>query len=906
MTNVILQGNTHRKVVGLTCCLMLAQGVCASPLVWNVPEGVQNHTEPIGADVESITKTGAGTLHIQQGTRQNEFAGTVSVQGGVLSADSVPNFGKPSKIVVEEGATLDLSATAGTDVGYVKDAALTIAGRGANDAGAIRLTSSPHDDLLKNLSLSADSLICNSAQFGLSGGILDFNGNRLEKKGSSPLTMSYVTWKNPGSILLSEGQLTLLNESSDYAGDSSNYFIGMGGVLAFWDTWGVEKAPKWTLAVSNDFQLMTYSTKKDANAWSGPVTVAPGKKLVVNPKGSGCEITLAGNIDNQGTIEKWDVGGVLSVCGNVTTNKKITIGGGTVRFSGTGTHELGSAEANIYSGTLAFLDAGRVHHYAGNIWLSGSANQFCTLSVTNTVFDGYRSDGSFGTIQMGYSEGCNGRMIVDAGSVVSNKLMVGWYGRGAVHQRSGEVYWEIVDSQNTEPFGAYGYGFYGLDAGSVVASGWMGMGVWSSKACAIFAQKGGSFKLNNALKLGNYGYGEVYVGKGDYQMSGGLEMGVSTSYPDSGFATVTVADGGSLSLPRMGGLSTTGNAVVNLNNGGKLSCGRLMHGSSGELYLNANGGVLCPTWSWGFTGQLDASANDPTQTTVYDGGITIDASACAVDGNDGSRIPFAIKRATGMGIKSITLPASDSAFWTANFLGPTRVRISGAGKAATALVDFDLATSKPRGVIVTSAGFDYDANTTVTVDSWDGTTTYPCTVEMFEHQGKGGLTVTGTSTVTLAGANTYGGTTTVESGVLAFATASSYPAGSPLVMCPSGKVDFYGRAMTLPSVSGAGTVMNGNVTVTEKIAFRISDAIAGRSLEMTGKLTLANGARLEVLDPENLSLLSDGVRVNVVTAAGGIEGKLLIDPALSQKWHVSVRGGKIDFGAREGLMLIFR
>ena len=280
----------------------------------------------------------------------------------------------------------------------------------------------------------------------------------------------------------------------------------------------------------------------------------------------------------------------------------------------------------------------------------------------------------------------------------------------------------------------------------------------------------------------------------------------------------------------------------------------------------------------------------------------MDASKCATD-NAASRIPFGFSRPYGKGIKAIALPPADSPFWTKNFLGPTRIRISGAGKAATALVDFDLATAKPKGVIVTGAGFGYDDNTTVTVDSWDGKTNYPCTVTLFEHEAKGGFTLRGKLGVTLAAANTWGGPTTVESGTLTFVNSATYPTGSPLVMRPAGIVDFNNVGRTLPSITGAGTVKNANVTVTNGLSFYVADASTNACLHLTGKLTFAAGAKVSVLDPENLE--TGGGTLVVAEAAGGIEGEPVLDN-LDNRWFVLVRGKELRFGYASGTRILIR
>ena len=883
-------------------------------LSFNVPAGETNaYTSAIGSDVTAITKAGGGRLHLAQGTTQNAFAGTISIDEGTLGADTPPNFGKPTSVTVANGATLDLSAIAGNgSAGYVQN--LTIAGYGYGDAGAFRRASgNAQDYLLKNLTLSGDAMFYNSVRCGASSGTIDLGGHTLEKRGGGEFLFNGAAVRNMGRLIVNGGTLTIQGAGCRFDGDESNVLVAKSGNLYLWSTPGVAYAPKWTLAVSNSFTLATGSTA-NGNAWNGPVEVASNVTLTATFFDPNASITLAGPVRNNGTLTKGG-SGTLIFTGSMTTNHNINTSGdvnkGRILFrgDGTGQHAIGTASLANGACRMDLENAGRVHLYRNNIWLAGNGNNLNTLSITNTVFDGVVGT-SIQPICMGIDSGYNGRLIVEAGSVVSNRLRIGYSGRGAVYQRGGEVYWKVGSSADTDVFAARNYGFYGLDAGVCNRTGWMGTGIWNTNACSFFVQRGGTFtSISGDLAMGAKGYAELYVGGGTNR-SNNITLGTDGDYPQADSATLTVANGGVLDMGRnrLYALHTNGfTAVVNVNSGGSLTCGRINSNGKGarfgsELLLNFDGGTLCPAMAWGFTDQWDASGNDPTRATVYDGGIVMDASKCATD-NAASRIPFGFSRPYGKGIKAIALPPADSPFWTKNFLGPTRIRISGAGKAATALVDFDLATAKPKGVIVTGAGFGYDDNTTVTVDSWDGKTNYPCAVTLFEHEAKGGFTLRGKLGVTLAAANTWGGPTTVESGTLTFVNSATYPTGSPLVMRPAGIVDFNNVGRTLPSITGAGTVKNADVTVTNGLSFYVADASTNACLHLTGKLTLGPGTTVSVLDHENL--VTGGASMVIAKADGGIVGEPVLSD-MDNRWMLYVRGKELRFGYASGTKILIR
>ena len=896
----------------------VAMGVAAGALVvaraetlsFNVATGeTNNYTTAIGTDVTAITKTGGGRLHLAQGTTQNTFAGPININEGTLGADSPPNFGKPTTVTVANGATFDLSAMAGNNsAGSIANANLMIAGYGAGDAGAFRrATGSGQDYLLKNITLTADSMFYNAVRCGASGGTIDIAGHTLEKRGGGEFLFNGAAVRNMGRLIVNGGTLTIQGTGCRFDGDESNVVWGKSGTLTLWATPGIEYAPKWTLVVSNAFTLATGSVSAQGNVWNGPVDVVSNVTLSVNFWDANANITLAGPVRNRGTLQK-NTNGTLVFSGSTTTNHYIN-GNARIRYAGDGTgrHEIGSCTIANSFGRIDFENAGHVHLYNNTFWMAGNGNNLNTISVSNTVLEGLVGS-SYKAIRLGSDSGYNGRLIVENGGVVSNKLTIGYSGRGAVYQRGGEVYWRADASSTAETFGSHNYGFYGLDAGVCNRTGWMGTGIWNTNACSFFVQRGGTFTaLSGDLAMGAKGYAELYVGGGTNK-SNNITLGTDGDYPQAEAATLTVANGGVLTIGRnrVQALHTNGFcAVVNVNSDGKLTCGRITtagkgsrHGS--DVFLNFNGGVLRPAIAWGFTDQWDASVNDPTRATVYDGGIVMDASECVTD-NAASRIPFGLQRPYGKGIKAIALPAADSPFWEKNFLGPTRIRISGSGKAATALVDFDLATARPKGVIVTGAGFGYGDDTTATVDSWDGKTNYPCTVTMFEHEGTGGFTLRGTMGVTLAAANTWGGTTTVESATLTFTSAAAYPAGSPLALRPAGTVDFSNVARTLPSITGAGTVKNANVTVTNGLSFYVTDASTNAYLHLTGKLTLGSGTTVSVLDHENL--VTGGPSMVIAKADGGIEGSPVLT-GLDNRWLLFVRGKELRFGYAAGTMIL--
>ena len=213
----------------LTCLSLLVAAwalVCGDAhgetLSFNVPAGETNaYTSAIGSDVTAITKAGGGRLHLAQGTTQNAFAGTISIDEGTLGADTPPNFGKPTSVTVANGATLDLSAIAGNgSAGYVQN--LTIAGYGYGNAGAFRRASgNAQDYLLKNLTLSGDAMFYNSVRCGASSGTIDLGGHTLEKRGGGEFLFNGAAVRNMGRLIVNGGTLTIQGAGCRFDGDES-------------------------------------------------------------------------------------------------------------------------------------------------------------------------------------------------------------------------------------------------------------------------------------------------------------------------------------------------------------------------------------------------------------------------------------------------------------------------------------------------------------------------------------------------------------------------------------------------------------------------------------------------------------------------------------------------------------
>lgn len=109
--------------------------------------------------------------------------------------------------------------------------------------------------------------------------------------------------------------------------------------------------------------------------------------------------------------------------------------------------------------------------------------------------------------------------------------------------------------------------------------------------------------------------------------------------------------------------------------------------------------------------------------------------------------------------------------------------------------------------------------------------------------GSGGLTQKGHGTLTLSGANTYSGNTTIDAGTLKSGYAQALGTGSVLIGA-SGTLDLNGFDQTVTSLTGSGTLGLGSATLTvgDATNMTFSGAITGTGglvKQGTGALTLS-------------------------------------------------------------------
>lgn len=175
----------------------------------------------------------------------------------------------------------------------------------------------------------------------------------------------------------------------------------------------------------------------------------------------------------------------------------------------------------------------------------------------------------------------------------------------------------------------------------------------------------------------------------------------------------------------------------------------------------------------------------------------------------------------------------------------------------------------------------------------------------------GGLTKRGAYlldfNMTVSNPNTYEGPTVVEEGTLKF-SSRTYSEASPLVL-KGGTVAFGGHAYTLKSIEGYGAITgSGGVTVTNELRVSCADIFGANRSIAAQKVTLADGVRLVITDPENLDSYKSAGQVAFLTASMSLSGNAPAT-ALSAEygaWSCVKVGNSLKFGVPSGTMIMFK
>ena len=745
------------------------------------------------------------------------------------------------------------------------------------------------------------------------GGVsLDLNGHTLTCKLATNIYLYRGTVAGPGTIRLE-------NVTEKACGF---YLRSEGSVRGFTD-------PTVTLECGDNtgFYLQGHPTNPQV-----ATLVVEGKGFLAHAhKDETCAAHPDACLFWDGPVVLTNTTSVLNVNNMISEDAHVGIRG---KVSGPGS--LAFATSSSYaSGTYYLTNGG--NDFTGSLTLNSRANvlyrmtgtvqKFASMNLANVAVDWtlvpsdtlvrptekirvdeyYTKDENSDRLKVG--DRAFGKLTIVEGVSITERLCLSSYSqttdakvRGVIRQTGGDLslIGQYKDSNQTYSsiLGNWGQGGYSLEGGTLT---FLGHCNGANYGNLVFCQSGGTLKVvkypwGTQASDPNFSLG-VDCGTGDLIFTGGTaDLGAVLYMGRGSNAEISPQTLSSLTVDGTAEVSMT--SVFTYNKDGCVST------------VNLRGGRLTAQW-------YASSSSTPYDAWVYfDGGtfaLRRDLIRGEFGGDDATHAPATLRVGPNGGTLDAqnhyqklytpfnaqqdgvvtAIPWTDT---TTVYPAPPTVVISGPGRHATAYADYDYATGRIRGIVVTCGGEGYVAGeTTAQLEYCHANLKgYPREVLLEEpivctvgNVTSGGMTfrasgvASGSNYIGICCTNTYAGATTVDmqtdpdaekpgilycyaddqfpnshklvvrSGQLAF---NSYAQGSFTELEMSGgKMLGYpsGQQMTLEQATFAGTPNLGNVPMT--VGKIVVDAANPPTLTLA-KITAADGAKITI---KNAAVLAD-------------------------------------------------
>ena len=729
------------------------------------------------------------------------------------------------------------------------------------DGGIVKNAASLNSTITPNITLAADqSWSNNSAGTLLTSGRIDNDGYNLTFNGTG---FSHATDRVSGSgglvkagsgTLLLEGTNTFTGTTFIAGGTVSISAVanlgqrGTGRVLAF-DNGGTLET---TADMSFNTRLFQLGTP-DAGGIAGTFDVDDGTTTTLKAAVSGAAGTGALNKIGNGTL-------VLEATNSYT--------GGTIISSGILRAGLGDNKATLGAETSAVTlnGTGATLQLAGNI--SDSSRSY-VLNDTGTV-----DTNGFDLIINGGITGAGGLVKTGNGTLTMNST--GSHGGGTTI-RSGTLT-ILASGSITDTDGDLVVGDLAGDNGTFLVSGGSVENKWSILGNDIGSTGTANMTAGSWTTNGNFFVG--YLGSGTLELTGGnltmniyqfhvgnegdgtlLMTGGNLSTTDSFLGTESGSSGNATLTSgtwiNSGGLTvgTDGVAALSISGNGVLEVGGTLSRSAGGSIDLAAGGTL-QIGRGGATGTLDTDL-------VNNGHLIFDRTTAST--YSGSISGTGMLTKNGSGTLTLTGDNTYNGTTTVNSgilsLGASE-RIADTSDLVVASGTFDLAGFSESLGSLTGSGNITLGSGTLTTNSFSNST-FSGVISGIG----GGLTKSGSGTLTLSGGNPYSGTTTINAGTLA---VDGSIANSPVTISNGG------------TLAGSGTV--GNTIISS--GGRISPGNSPGILD-TGDLTLEGGGGYN-WEIANVSGTA-GIDWDLIRAGGG-SGNATITATAASKFTIHVLG----------------
>ncbi len=794
----------------------------------------------------SLNKAGTGTLSL---TGISSHSGLTTVSNGTLSIGAGGTTGSLAALAVSVGTggtlafnrsdtpTISNAISGPGNMAQIGSGTTTYSGTASHTGGtnvsAGSLINAGTISGATTINATGGSFINESTISG--AGALNVNGGTALLRATSATTVAGPT--TVGNT--ASGTISLL----DGASATLNGLVGIGTGATV--TGGLTVNTTGALATNS---IMNIGVGTGANGTftmtSGTINQTGGVGIVIGANGGTGSYVQTGGIVNTGT------GG-----------QGFQIGVGTNGSSGT---------ANISGGTI---------NAANEFWISNGSGNPSTNSAIMTMSAGAVNSGSWFVVGRNYATGTlnlSGGTITKGGANTSHAIIGSIAGTGTLNQTGGIFNVTAGDLRIGENGGAVPAlnGLWDMDNGSSTIAGTLNI-AWRSSQATVDVS-GGSITAarlavaaetsNNTINAGpivagapvgilNISGGNVSIGVGGDSRIGGdngvVSVGASGAVNVSG-GSLAFAGNTQIGAYGVGAMTISGSGAV--TGSGFTAVGRF-GGSVGTLTVNGG--------SYTQTAQLLMIAEEGTGTLTINGGL-VDAPDLRVGHGP-----------TGNGTVNLNGGTISTAFvQKTNGASTAAFKLNG-GVLKTTAANADLFLGFSSAAVTVESGGAF-----VNTNGFDSTITQSLT-------GAGGFTKQGNGKLTLSGANTFAGTTIVDSGTL---NVTGSVSGS--VTVNNGTLAGTGTTGAV-TVNSGGTLAPGlspgqlnttdiSLTLGSTLALEVDAIGAGNYdvLNVTGTVALSgslslSGAYLTTPTVSNdlfFAIINDGVDAITGTFAGVPDG----------------------------------
>jgi len=788
----------------------------------------------------------------------NQGVVRVAVNGALGTADS--------GTVIADGATLDVGGALGVSTLNLQSEPITVSGTGTDGQGAI-VNSSANEQWYASgqVALNGDTTFGGTGRWDIRDGSFKMNDHTLTKKGNAwfALSQTVVTPGGTNAAIDVQAGTLRVQRQADLGGNSDNTLhLRSGTSINFYDVWSY---PAWRLICENNTSFFVdFSSAMPRNVWYGPVVLNGTLALT---SGGGFVGGFAGNVSGTGALIKNGAHTFYLTGTNNTYSGTTIVSNGTLCAQAPGSLPgYGTANRVTVAGGATLIVAtgdGTTGFTAEQIRSVNTCTKFLTntavlgIDTTLTGLDipgdlpGFMSLAKLGTNTLSLSGTATnlGNLAIYQGLLALD---------GTLNQHSGTCYLEGSPSSNA---------LLRINAGASLS----GSGDFSIRNNGAFYMDGGTFTRPTSLGFGErFALGFNNGGYGYLKMSGGtltserIILGTANN-TTAGYGGIGIArfTGGTASfsyIPHFGsspgsiGVLTVdaggtflktggecwlayegGRCEVNLtgglfnNNGNNFRVGEsgrnsatgivnLCDGRFANAILNRYSGAFFMNFCGG---TFAAGSGTPSElfssslTGIYSYGPVGEFAGGAVFDSTGRNVTVSspIQAPPGQGVYAIALTHPGS-----GYIGEPYVQIrGGGGDGATAVADLTddgtgCGTFKIARVTITCPGFGYTSEPTVTFIKGGANAVTAMGTASLAQNVSGGLTKRGAGILTLSGANTYTGTTTVVDGTLKLGVANALQTNT-LISLAGGTLDLNGYTVT-NAFAGTGLVTNGNAVTT--------------------------------------------------------------------------------------------